>query len=300
MVRKLSRRKFLALGAVALGSVGGYRFLNNSFMDRLEEIGSLVPCDFHAHPSKNAPRESLLDLLGSEGLVGLATKPHRENFLSYDMAKKLVENDDSFREINPGHLAKFEKGYFMKAQEIFGGPHHVLCFGVEGNDLPNFDSYEEAVNVIHENNGVAVFCHPYLIECKEKLIGYKQAGQSEGEMISFAYKLADEVEVDNGQFLEHIPFVLDSRDFNELALEEARKHFHLKGLAVSDAHREPVQAKVKGVYIERKIIEVGMGKIKRAVIDGNFELYIDSEGEHEISRGSYFRGQVLDRFRWGS
>ena len=187
----------------------------------------------------------------------------------------------------------------MRTQEIFAGKHHVLCFGVEGEDLPNFDSYEDAIKTIHKNNGIAILCHPYLLSSDEEIIGYRQVAKHENGIVSFAYEKADEVETHNSQCLNHIPFAVDNRMFNRRALEEADKHFHIKGIAVSDAHREPEQAKTAGIYIEKSVIESGVEEIKKAVINGDFDSYTNPDKGPYVSRASYLQGHVLDRVRWG-
>ncbi len=291
----VTRRKMLlelGLGALAVGT-GSYFILNDQPMRPAPQREEKVLCDFHAHPSKKNKLEDIINMLGSPGLVGLAAKyidKSGEDILLYEEAVDIarIKQDRSFAEITPGKLAKYKQGYFVRAQEIKAGIFHVLALGWEGNYFQshqNFSTVWEAVQGIHAKKGLSIFNHPYFVARGGLLVQF--ANEDEIQEIREGYEVADAVEVHNAFCINLLPVIAWVRNANRLAEQLAQEYEH-KGIAGSDCHRELVQAKIVGNYIDRGIIEKGgIEGIKQAVALGNFERF-----------GSYNTGPYVSRWSW--
>ncbi|MBI2666707.1 hypothetical protein HYX13_03790 [Candidatus Woesearchaeota archaeon] len=286
----MNRRTFFELSIAGLitACTGSYFYLANEEMHSAPLRNEKVLCDLHAHPSSENDLTSILQMLGSSGLVGLAARVGKdnENILSYEKAVELVYRDYSFKEITPGKLAQYDGGYFARTQEIVAGIHHLLAVGWDGDYFPYYDTLEEAVQKIHARNGIAILNHPFIVD-EGKFI-MKLAQEQHLPAIRNAYQWIDEVEVHNASSIDLLPFFFPMKSANSLARELADFYGH-QGVAASDCHRDVRQVKRSGIYVQQRVIEEeGMEGLKHAIAMGEFERF-----DAYVSRWSFFKGMLI-------
>lgn len=288
----------LGLGALAVGT-GSYFMLNDQPMKPAPVREGKVLCDFHTHPSKKNKLEEIVSRLGSPGLVGLAAKyidKSGEDILVYEEAVDIarIKHDPTFAEITPGKLAKYKQGYFARTQEVKADVFHLLAIGWEGDYLQHHDytSIDEAVQDIHSRKGIAVFNHPYFVSRGGLLVQIANVGEI--LRMKSGYKLVDEVEVHNAFCINLAPAVAWARKANAFA-QKSINHSPFKGMAGSDCHRELLQVKIVGNYIDQMIIDNhGMEGIKQAIKSGQFVRYGTYDFGPYVSRWSWMKGVVGD------
>ena len=263
--------KYLGAGALAACGSGGYFYLNNEDMQPAPVREGKVLCDLHAHLPPDAPLEELVQFLGSPGLIGLTQRYEAREILTYEMARDLLGEQREFEEITAGKLARFRKGYLARTQEVKGGVHHFLAVGWEGDYLEDRERPQEAVQSIHDHGGIVIFNHPYTVPGG---FGFRIANEQEQETLQELLFDVDEIEVHNATNIDY--FFIDMRKANRLALQLAEASGKLKGTASSDAHGSLDQAKICGIYVDKRLIESnGIQGLREAITRGNFERYGD-------------------------
>lgn len=292
---KITRRRALAIAGGALATGVGYNVLANEDMEPAPVREGQVLCDLHAHPTHKAHVDDIVQALSAPGLVGLTVKDidkSGEDILRYEQALDLLPG---FKEIDKGYVSKIGNGYFARTQEIQAGKHHLLAVGCEGGYLPNFESVDDAVQLIHERKGLAILNHPFALIIGQNNIRLPKTDAERGE-IRHAYARVDEVEVHNAYCIDLIPFILAMKQANRDAEHLRRTEFpHFKGTAGSDCHRRWVPIKITGIYVPKSVVEFdGMDGIKGAIKTGNFDRLGDAEAGPYISRGSFILGMGGD------
>lgn len=300
--KEISRKEFLKLAltcgvldylALVLGGIGTgtYHYLNNEKMIKppAEKQGKIL-LDLHTHIHNKTKLENLVDLLSS-GITGLAADPNRTNVLKYEDLLNLP----GVEEIDKGMFAKFEHngntGYFIRVQEVMSD-HHVLALGCESKDY--LDYYQDAgkcVDEIHNQNGLAILAHPYLILPRPYPIdaipwlGWRLINEKEEEKVRGLCEKVDEIEVFNASSLNIVPFIAWFKKANKMAKKLAQEYWFV-GIAVSDAHYNIEQVKNSGIYIPKENLSIEA--IKYYVKSGTFERV-----EQYSSRLSAIKGGFL-------
>ncbi len=264
-------------------------------VDVLEEIMNPAPvkpgkllADFHTHPSNRKSLEDTLKLLSSPGLCGLAHKTDTNRILTYEQAIEIVSPSSVFREITPGQMAGMGGGYFLRAQEVLAAGHHLLTFGWEGDYFPNYNDAFQAVQDIHDRNGIVILTHPYVL-FKGLSIAFPNA--EEEKRIHELCTIVEEIEVHNAYCIDLLPFgpSLCVKKANRLAQELIAEFPQHKGMAGSDCHGDPAQVKICGNYVNSAATQ-GIEELKQAVKTGSFERYGNFENGPYVSRWSWLKG----------
>lgn len=285
------RTMLITLGVGAVTALGtSYFFLNNEPMKPAPQKKGKVLCDIHAHPTRKTSLEEIIHHLSSPGLVGLTVKNMNqsgEDILTYEMAYDRFKKEST--ELDPGRLARFRQGYFCRTQELLAGRHHVLALGWQGDYFPNYTTIEEAVNSIHQQQGIAILTHPFALAGGWR-VTLPQTSE-EQELIKRAYHLVDEVEVHNAFCIDFIPIFLAMRKANQYAEQLRQSAFpKFKGTYGGDCHRQWNQIKLGGMYFDQAVIEQeGMDGLKNAVTSGHFERYGSIAIGPYISRSSFLQ-----------
>lgn len=234
-------------GAAVAGATASYFFLNNEPMAPAPQKDGKVLCDIHAHPTHKESLEEITSRLATPGMVGLTVKnidKSGEDILTYEIAAERLGKQCT--ELDPGRLAKIGKGYFCRTQELLVGLHHVLAIGWQGDYFPNYNTIEDAVTAIHNQQGIAILTHPFALASGSGM-ALPQTHQ-EQELIRRAYRSVDEVEVHNAFCIDLFPKILAMRQANEQAELLREIEFpQFKGTYGGDCHRQWNQIKLGGM-----------------------------------------------------
>lgn len=294
----VTRRTLLKYGLYGtvgtLGITSGHLYFNNEDLKPAPEREGKVLCDIHTHPTDRGSLDDTLDVLGSPGLVGLTAKKHKETtggkILTYEKTVALLKDDKDFQEITPGQLASYKAGYFARTHEFSAGIHHVLAMGWEGELHPPYETIEQAVHEVHERQGIAILCHPFVVAGG---LLFRIPGDEEKTLLRKAYELVDAVEIHDAQNINLFPVIASMKKANTLATELAGEYPHLPQIAASDCHRDVRQMKICGIYVDKDVIEEqGMDGLKQAIREGNFERYGDHLNGPYVSRASWLNGMI--------
>ncbi len=294
----MDRRTFLTRSLYAASAVGGVLatslYLNDQSILTAPTVEGYVLCDLHAHLRElSTPQEELLATLRitSPGVVGITGRTNNAGILTYEKAVDRLRLHVSFSEIAPGRFCRFGLGYALRTQEINVGTHHMLAIGIQGEYLPSFDSIDEAVDAIHQQDGLAVLAHPYTVA---NGFTFRLAKEREEDRIRSACAAVDLVEVHNGQNVNLIPGFMMAES-NKLAASLAETQCYgeredsLHVIASSDAHH-PEQIKTSGVYVAEDSLE-SIEALKEA-LQTPLPFHAGT-----VSRGSFIKGLILPRLR---
>ena len=282
--------KIAGTGIVLLGT-GGYVYLNDEDMKPAPERDGKVLCDLHTHPPNDSPLDELVSFLGSPGMIGLSQRYGEDGILTYERARELLGSRSDFQELTIGKLARFREGYFARTQEVLGVIHHFLALGWNGDYLSDKETPQEAIDAIHEKDGVVIFNHPYSVPGG---FGFRVANEEEEERIKKLLSEVEEVEVHNAFNIDYLG--IGMKQANRLALQLVQREGRHKGTASSDCRRTFEQAKICGIYVDRDVIDTqGMDGLKKAIVDGNFERYGNPDKGPYISRLSFTTRLALPR-----
>lgn len=248
-----------------------------------------ILADLHAHPGNRYGRDKVIQMLSSPGLIGLTHINDETRILSYETAITL----SGVKEIDKGRLAEInvggKKGYFMRTQEVIAGFAHLLALGFEGEYLPNYDDPRQAVEEIHQRNGLTVLNHPFVApNAGARVVKYRFINRPEKETIMELCEMVDEIEVFNAQMINPTNgFIIPKIRANSWAGELARGK-RCRGMASSDAHFCLEQAKICGIYLDLE--GLCLDKIKEDIKKGSFEKYGDAKEGPYVSRWSFICG----------
>lgn len=276
--------------AIALESDLGQEYLNNELMPRAPVQDGQVLCDLHTHPSNGKSENDLIAMLTSPGLIGLSQRYQSTTILTYEEARDLVGDHPHFRELTPGMLARVDKGYFARTQEVTAGIHHLLAIGCTGDYLPDFEHAPEAIQEIRSRNGLVILNHPYVVQGG---LGFRIASRTDERGIKRLCESVDEIETHNGYCIDFVPVIASMKKAN-IRAEQLLEHFpQYKGIAASDCHRELGQVKICGVYIPEEEVQT-MEELKISICNGSFERYGSSTLGPYVSRRSWLEGMMQE------
>ena len=295
---KISRREALiGLGVIGIVGFGTYSkvYLHNGQLKRLKPKNGKIPADLHVHLNKDCDPIKVREVLSQPGLVGLTRYHVPNNLLSYQEIKNYPE----FEEIKgeEGILGKLtyngSSGYVLNCQEITNFKHHISALGCK--DTITASSLEDVVKEIHEQGGIAILNHPYVVpsgkwwppwEAK-----YRPINEEEKRINEILVELVDEVEVFNGQCINLLPGIINMNPANEMAKKFAEDH-GFKGIATSDAHgREYGQILTSGIYIPDQ--DLTFKRLKQYIKNQEFEAV----GNY-IPGNSFIRGHFPKLENW--
>tara|TARA_Y100000310_G_scaffold124700_1_gene123396 strand:- start:18755 stop:19654 length:900 start_codon:yes stop_codon:yes gene_type:complete len=290
----MKRRKLLKIAGLTAASAltANCFYLSETIQDEEmkpgAEIEGKVLCDLHCHPNKYLTTDETADFLGSPGLVGLTQRYTSPHILTYEIAKERLQRYNDYKEITPGHLAKFQDGYFARTQEVEADIHHILAIGFHGDYIPDYPNPKEAIAEIHTRSGISILNHPYSIPGGST---FHIAKGKEEERVKSLVPLVNEVEVHNAFNINYYIFFM--KQANQLAEELIQGTGH-KGVSASDCHDDIEQAKICGIYIDKDVIEnEGIKGIQDAIKFGNFEAL---KGPY-ISKWSFTKTMVFPRIQ---
>ncbi len=291
----MNRRTFITRSAYAASAVSGVLatslYLDDQPMLPAPQREGFVLCDLHTHTVTTTPDDQITRMLASQGLVGITARSDNKGILTYEKAIKMVKYSPTFHELTPGQLAKFDKGYFLRTQELNAGIHHLLALGWEGDYFPAFHYVEEAVQAIHDGGGLVGLMHPYTISERSR---FRLASPQEQKHIIEACAAVDFVEVHNGHNIDLIPgFMLAQSNALAQALVQSQCYGKQSDvppdIVSSDAHH-PEQIKTSGVYVPETSLE-NLNTLKKAL-----QTHLSYHAA-TISRGSFLKGLVLPRMQ---
>ncbi len=251
-----------------------------------------ILADLHAHPGNRYHQAQILQMLSSPGLIGLAQINAQEQILSYEKAVTLP----GVKELDRGRLAEIrvgeDKGYFCRAQEVIAGFVHLLALGFEGDYFPDYQEPRQAVEEIHQKNGLAILNHPYVTPNPgAHLIKYRSLNGGEEQRIIFELcELVDEIEVFNAQIINPTYGWFMPKNRANRRAEELARGKGCKGIACSDAHFRLEQAKICGIYLDLE--GLCLDKLKEDIKKGYFERYGQVKDGPYVSRWSFIRGMA--------
>ncbi|GEM_PF-2706336 len=324
----LDRRAFFTIGPLALGALGSYFYLDNESMVKAPKKDGFIAADLHAHiklPGSSSELEEILkECVGR--IIGLTyKKDHNVEYISYDSlvgsahspVKKFAEELSlKVDEIGQG-FAKFElngeTGYLARSQEV-ASDFHILALFSRGL-IENYADSIMAVDSIHENSGISIFCHPY-VKMKgsgnyssseivpprtdkssvQKAYNVVSSGYvfnpndkicpEDEKKIEILFGITDQPECFSGNSINAL--WIGHREANEKALEGARAH-EKKGIATTDAHTLQ-QVATSAIYLPKNCVQ-SVESLKTSILAGDYELYC-----RYVSRGSFIRGQLNNIF----
>ncbi len=283
----MNRRRFLVVlaGTGAVLGGGSYSYLCNKKMEKAPEKDGRIIADLHTHVKKHWPLEDILSVL-SCGITGLSAVyfTKSQNSLTYRRAVNLP----GVEELEPGLLARLvyqgKTGYFLQAQEVRSqSKQDILALGCK-KIIEDSVETEKIIKEIHQQGGLAILNHPYVIPSGSWPVKYRLLTEEEAKGLEKILPVVDEVEVFNAQNINLLPFIAWMHRANEQA-EKLASDFGHKGTASSDG-RVPEQIHVSGIYLPSE--NLSWEAIKHHIQSKNFERH-----EQYISKISFLNGNFF-------
>lgn len=296
----ISRRSFLGLSAAGMAALGSYFYLNDQPMTPAPLRKGKLLCDLHVHFLNDDSLETIINVLSSPGVIGLAHRPGEKYHLNYEIALKRIRETrytSQLEEITPGQLARLGRGYIVRTEEFVADVmFHFLAIGWEGDYFDDFQDPFATIEAVHRQNGLVVLNHPYSVD---NGFQFRLPTAEQEEIIKRICQRVDLVEVHNAQNLRsYVPGMDNMHLANErAALLVAQKCYDSTlvhkpaAVASSDTHNRYEQVRIAGFYVPEESL-TSMELLKETLVRGGLEMHTGY-----VSRWSFLQGAGIARIR---
>ena len=268
-----------------------------------------ILADVHAHISRNIAKKDPSGIVGllTEGLTAMTEG--NGHILTYKDALDLCRfyrNGVEVTEIDRGRVARIRQGenvgYVAKSQELYLD-HHVLAIGCR-EPIKGISSPYDAIKKIKSEGGIAVLAHPYLLVDKGSYFPRLASSEKDLRKVMELAKTADAIEVFNAHSIDFLYSGIPPIEWplrvtgvgwmkrsngmaQNLQQQLEQEGIRKPGIAVSDAHSLPEQARGGGIYIPDE--DLTIEGIRNAILSENFSM-----NQTYVRRWSFLKSRCYD------
>lgn len=250
-----------------------------------------ILADLNTHPGRYFAQDKIIQMLSSPGLVGLAHINGENRILTYEEARTFP----GVREIDRNMLAEItigeNKGYFCRGQKVIAGFARILALGFKGSYFPDFEGPKDALEEIHQQDGLAILLNPYMTrDEKARITKSRLINDDEKKVLWELCGEFDEIEVFSAQNVRPLyGIILPKRNKPNSLAEELAVGGGQEGISSSGALLRLEQEKIVGIYLDEE--GLCMDKIKEDLKEGNFERFGKRKEGPYVSRWSFLRSR---------